>query len=458
MKPSNSPSSWRLPVLVLLTVLACGSAALAISDEEIFRDFPFNLANPGARPLALGGAFVSLADDSTSAQANPAGLIGLRRPELFAELRAQGYDTSLTSFSTTLDGIFFQGDVTASASSNPQGGVSPSFLSYVIPFERVALGFSRLEALNARTRTQNSFTIQGMEAIVTVDPVTGDRTITGFQPVDLELTADADIDAQIVQYNVAAAFELHQRLSLGLTAVLGTAEVDGRVDNMFTDVVGGMFVEPTLDYATRINDSDTDLTYNVGLLWRPASWANVGAVYRKGSRFVLQEEIGDLGVRAQLAKDVFGSTFDNIIHVPDSYGLGLSFRPAEPWTLLLDVVRVEYSDLLDGYVGGLNRISFPSDQAEFTVDDGTEYHVGLEKIFLSGTTPIAMRFGAWSDPDHRIRAARSSDLLAVFPAGERVMHYSTGFGMTFKQSIQLDFALDVSSANSTFLFSTIYRF
>ena len=30
--------------------------------------------------------------------------------------------------------------------------------------------------------------------------------------------------------------------------------------------------------------------------------------------------------------------------------------------------------------------------------------------------------------------------------------------MTFKQSIQLDFALDASSVNATFLFSTIYRF
>ena len=32
----------------------------ALTDEEIFRDFRFNLINPGARSLAIGGAFISL--------------------------------------------------------------------------------------------------------------------------------------------------------------------------------------------------------------------------------------------------------------------------------------------------------------------------------------------------------------------------------------------------------------
>ena len=38
----------------------------------------FNLQNPGARAMGIGGAFISLADDSTAAQANPAGLTQLR--------------------------------------------------------------------------------------------------------------------------------------------------------------------------------------------------------------------------------------------------------------------------------------------------------------------------------------------------------------------------------------------
>ena len=444
--------------IVLLLLVAHSPGALAISDEEIFRDFPFNLVNPGARALGVGGAFISQADDSTAAQANPAGLMNLRRPELFAELRSRQYDGSSVFTAATLDGQFFQGDLTASASSEPDSDFSPAFLSYVLPFDRVAIGFSRLESLNIQTRTGNSFTIVGTEAIVDVEPSTGNPDIIGFQPVDFELTAEADVEARIVQYNFALAFDLHRRFSLGLTAVAGTADINGRVDNLFRDRVGGMFVVPTLDYATRIDDSDTDFAYNVGMLWRPADWANIGAVYRKGLRFALVEQVLSSGVRAQEAQELYGPSFDNVVHTPDSYGLGLSFRPSEPWTVLVDVVRVEYSDLMEDYASGLNRITFPDARIDFVVDDGYEYHVGLERILLSGTTPIALRLGAWSDADHRIRADESSGLSDVFPEGDQTTHYTAGFGATINQSIQLDFAADVSSVNTSVVFSTIYRF
>ncbi len=459
MKHRRRHTAATIAAVLPLLLMAGTTGVGAVSDEEIFRDFPFNLTNPGARALGLGGAFISLADDSTAAQSNPAGLTNLRRPELFAELRVRNYDSSATSVSSTLSGTFFQGDVTSSAVSRPESSFSPSFISYVKPFEIISLGFSRLESLNIQTRTLNTFSINGTEAIVSDLDGNGEPDITGFQPVDFELTAAADADAVIVQYNVALAVEVHRRFSVGITGVVGTAKIDGRVDNMFTDnAPGSQFTQPTLDYSTQIDDSDTDIAFNAGLIWRPTDWASIGAVYRQGPRFVLEQTIGNVGVRADEAQEVFGTSFNNVIHTPDSYGLGLAFRPAEPWTILVDVVQMEYSDLMDDYVSGLNRISFPSNRAEFIVDDGTEIHLGVEKIFLSGTTPLALRFGGWSDPDHRIRAADTSGLLEVFPAGERVDHYTAGFGMTLKQAIQIDVALDISDVNSNFVFSTIYRF
>ncbi len=444
----------------LLALTALVPLADAASDEEIFRDFPFNFTNPGARALGVGGAFISLADDSTAAQANPAGLVVLRTPEFFAEFNTQSYDTSAVQVSATINSPFFQGDLDASATSMPRTGVNPTFVSYVLPLKRISLGFSRFETLNVQTRTSNLFSIVGTEAIVAIDPSTGDATIVGTQPVDFELRSEADLDARVTQYNFAAAFNLGSKFSLGLTGVLGTADLDGGADNLFRDSAGGgNFPVLTLDYATRINDTDTDVVYNVGMLWRPAGWMNIGAVYRKGLRFVLQETVLDEGVRAVEARDLYGRTFDNVLHIPDSYGVGLSFRPADPWTILIDVVEIEYSDLMDGFLTGLNRITFPETNLDFTVDDGTEVHLGIEKIFLSGTTPVAIRFGAWSDPDHRIRAERATNEFAsLFPEGERVTHYTAGFGMTVKQSIQLDFATDISSVDTTAVFSTIFRF
>ena len=58
-------------LLALSLVLVCpwGLPTLALTDEEIFRDLRFNFINPGGRSLGMGGAFISLANDATAAQA-----------------------------------------------------------------------------------------------------------------------------------------------------------------------------------------------------------------------------------------------------------------------------------------------------------------------------------------------------------------------------------------------------
>ena len=128
-----------------------------------------------------------------------------------------------------------------------------------------------------------------------------------------------------------------------------------------------------------------------------------------------------------------------------------------PWLLWPFVALHLY--LLDGFLTGLNRITFPETNLTFVVDDGVETHVGVEKIFLAGTKPVGVRFGAWSDPDHRIRAERTGNAFAaVFPEGQRVNHFTGGFGVTFEKGVQIDFAADVSSVDTTAVFSTIYRF
>jgi long-subunit fatty acid transport protein len=61
--------------------------------------------NPGARSLALGGAFVAVADDATAAYANPSGLVQLLRPEISAEVRTWSDDRE--GAASDLSGIGF---------------------------------------------------------------------------------------------------------------------------------------------------------------------------------------------------------------------------------------------------------------------------------------------------------------------------------------------------------------
>src|SRR5687767_7156758 len=73
-------------------------------------DLRFDFATPGARSLALGGAFVGLGDDATSAFVNPAGLRSISRTEVSVEgrFRAFGIPVNFGSGQNVFEDVFNQ--------------------------------------------------------------------------------------------------------------------------------------------------------------------------------------------------------------------------------------------------------------------------------------------------------------------------------------------------------------
>src|SRR5947207_8864896 len=91
-----------------LSLLAfCALAALPLAaqntDIESLSGLQFNFGNPGARSLGMGGAFIGLADDASAAEANPAGLTILRKPEISIEGRNYQEQQILTTSGTYPD-------------------------------------------------------------------------------------------------------------------------------------------------------------------------------------------------------------------------------------------------------------------------------------------------------------------------------------------------------------------
>src|SRR5947199_8320409 len=76
-------------ICLFLAIGAAFSLQLAAqnTDIESLSGLQFNFGNPGARSLGMGGAFIGLADDASAAEANPAGLTILRKPEFSIEAR-----------------------------------------------------------------------------------------------------------------------------------------------------------------------------------------------------------------------------------------------------------------------------------------------------------------------------------------------------------------------------------
>src|SRR5712692_3772537 len=94
----------RRTLLVLsVSLLVTLPAAAQNTDIESLSGLQFNFGNPGARSLGMGGAFLGLADDASAAEANPAGLTILRKPEITIEGRNYQEEQVFTTSGTFPD-------------------------------------------------------------------------------------------------------------------------------------------------------------------------------------------------------------------------------------------------------------------------------------------------------------------------------------------------------------------
>src|SRR3984893_5889438 len=70
-----------------VAALALAPPAAAQTNDEIFPTLQWNFSTPGARANGMGRTFIGMADDATAAITNPAGLMNLTRPQVYAEYK-----------------------------------------------------------------------------------------------------------------------------------------------------------------------------------------------------------------------------------------------------------------------------------------------------------------------------------------------------------------------------------
>jgi len=439
------PSRKSLAVLILGLAV---SPVYPLTDEEIYREFRYNLINPGARSLALGGAFISLADDATAAQANPAGLAYLLRKEYFIEFRGVDNGGDVAEFS---DSFPTGGGVTVASSSNQSDSSGVSFASFVLPVKRFTFGVSLQEALNIERVTENGYSL-----------------LFGTPANVVSAVGVGSLDVYQLNLNASAGFRVSDQLALGVSLVVSKLDVDSSLRTTIVDdagVITGSPTPPSLDFATRTEDEDVDFGVNVGIIGIPSRSVRLGAVYRKAPEFSVE-------IEDQPGEDVFNTTPrirrdpGNVFKTPDSYGAGVSWQMTGRLMVALDVERIEYSDLLDGFLPGVNVLTGPG--AEFKVDDATEVRVGCEYVlFGPERIPIALRAGLLTQSDNRLRASSTGAKQAggagslrfpegFFPGGDDEIHGTGGLGLAFPR-LKLDFGFDLGPSNNEFVLSAIFQ-
>ncbi|HXV59721.1 MAG TPA: outer membrane protein transport protein [Vicinamibacteria bacterium] len=449
-RPARSCSILFAALLAARSV--CGQA-------EVPTIFQFSLSNPGARSLGLGGAFVALADDATAAFANPAGLVQLARPEVSVEGRLWSYSTPFTEagrISGQPTGVLLDVSPATRTGVSSELVTGLSFISFTYPKEDWSVAVYRHESANfeAAAETQGFFA---------APPLPDDDIVTlSFQVDDTLRLPDLRriTDLEIVTYGFSGAFRPTESFSVGGGvsyfdgSLRSTVDIFAAVDETLPQgpFGGNAYREAARAFTADSTVDDSDWGFNGGFLWHLSDRWNVGGSYREGPRFDLSNlEISGPALEPFVPEGTVTLKSTTRIGFPDVFSLGVVYQPeGGATTVSFEWDRVQHSNLFEGEPESL--------ELGLRLDDVNELHLGFEYVFINATPTVALRFGAWTDPDHRIRYVGDDPVLrALFPAGDDEVHFAVGFGMAFSK-FQIDVGVDLSDLVNTTSFSAIYSF
>jgi long-chain fatty acid transport protein len=430
-KTFRTQAAWAVALGIAWMSLVAPAAAQ--TNMENFAQFRFNFNNPGARATGIGGAFMSIADDATASEANPAGLTTLLRPELSLEAKGIQFITHVNNFSHTGTAANFTLDPRDFKSAL----VSPSFVSLVYPVRRFTFALFRHELMNFESNyfTQGSY-------------------VPGFTDGTFFFPAKSNTRIHVDDYGGTIAYKFNAYLSAGISGGVSLMSMQSSISRYFIAV----FNDASLANTATIDDHASDFFLNIGVLVRPVENLSIGLTYKKRPSFKIQQTYRFTNYPSDSVK-----TSQINFNIPSSYGIGISYRPTDVLTIAVDVVRVNYSNLTKDFV-----VTFtPQDvtPADFTVDDGMEYHGGAEYVLFLNTIGIVFRGGGYIEPDNRIRFTGNPGnvfnrkiMQALFQSGKSYAHGTFGVGCVLSNNVQFDVAGDLSSVSNTAVGSLVIRF
>jgi long-subunit fatty acid transport protein len=437
---------FRFKLISVLTFIAVATSAFAITDEEIFRSFSFSFLNPGARSTAMGGAFIGLADDATAAEANPAGLTILTRPEVSLEYRHTEVNPNELNFANIV-AVKDNFNVLIATTNSIKDQDQPSYVSVVFPAGSWTFGFSRQEVVKEDAIVE--------EAILL--PI----FLEGIGTLDAFIDSNGSVQQDIVNWNFAAGVKLSESFSIGGTVRYSTLDWNTDVTNVVS-VPALPIIPPFLGSHTNIDDTDNAWGFNVGALWK-SPHASFGLVYKKNPKFEVTEVEDGLLIPGETR------SFANVLRVPDNIGGGVAVKPNDNLTITGDVVYIKFDQLTDDFQAGHNifTLGYTNDNLKYEVKNGVDYKIGTEFVVFVRNVPVALRAGY-------LRKASNSLLLESFsnilPGDEILLpkifgieredtnHFTFGNGFVFGQHFQLDWAMDTSNLDDTFVLSSVVRF
>ncbi|MHB8447734.1 MAG: OmpP1/FadL family transporter [Rudaea sp.] len=459
----------QLAFAIGAALLVISATAFAITDTETNASIPFNLANPGARSMGMGGAFLGLADDATAAYTNPAGLTQLVTPEVSIEVRHTDYSLPFVNGGSASVNPFNGSGLHVSDANSSIDNLS--FLSIVYPHDRWSFAFYRDELVNFHNDFANNLSgeqINGFTGPIPPSCPSGATCSTTAYPIA------ARANLKIVDYGVSAAWKASDSVSLGL----GLSYYDFKINTLITRSVfnneySGVPAGFPLNQQAQFG-SDNDVGVNLGARFALSEHWSAGVTYRRGPKFSYEAtrvQLSDItnngdgtSTGTTLSPPLLLTDLKNVqFKVPDEFGAGVSWHPTETLVINFDADYIQYSQLTDGI-----QSLFGNDATTvsmLSVPNGTELHLGGEYTFTQMAHPFSLRAGVWHDPRHSIEFkgdpgnnTAAAATATLFHGGQGAQtHYALGLGWAFSK-FEIDGAADFADVTDTYSISAIYRF
>lgn len=470
--------------------LALLAAAVAVPARAQFESSALakvqvNVTNPGGKSLAMGGAFVALADDATAAFANPAGLVQLTSWQAGASVK--GF-----RFSPNFDTRVFAAEAQGTGQAFVQVGSIPfepttsvtdvDFASVVAPVIPEKLVLSLYRAVDLRYRYELDHPQRQFQ--VNLEPGDG-------APFAIEEQGSVDIRNEVV--GLAAA----TRLMAGQVPIdLGAGLTFSRLRYEFGGP-GGAYLSRIANFSPTF--TDVSVTASADSSWQPGfsvgarstldevSHLSVGAVYRRnGSHDVSYSVTAPVSLSCGKPNDV-GFSGCGTMKSPDDFAFGVSGAVGN-LTGSAEYQRILYSQLNDGFVHLYRYFESNAQGTTYAVPVGSSkdanvYRVGLEYALpLGGSDLLFVRAGYYHETAHGTTLALKKDdlpplgvpddgtdkvfttlpvdqvLKGVYDGGSAQDHVSAGVGASLFRSLSVDLAYDWSKEASSFSASLFVRF
>jgi long-chain fatty acid transport protein len=433
----------------MFAVLWSTTGAHAQTSVQIPLQWDF--VNPGAKSLAMAGAFTGLADDATAGYANPAGLRELGRTEVSIEARGRWLASSFLQRGRLSGPVQNEGtDVIA----GPVFGES-SDNSFRVPYVSVVF-----------PRPQQGWAIAGFRhELSRVNQISFSEGV--FQQDPAEITSRREFPQEgirkitITSYGAAGAIELNRRLAVGATLNVHRLSLLGQYRRFDVDGFLGPPIRNVEFGRSTQEGKDTAFTPNIGIRLclkpcdeRQTASARLGFVYRRGATFTYETESGP-NFRV------------NQFRVPDVFAGGIAFEAPRPGRRLLltgEIKRATYSRLKDDFITD-QAVDFGIEN-NLRIDDGTELRAGVQYTIETAAWLPRFRAGIWSDPDHSVKYLAGSSaqhpetrlkdevLSVALSTGRRETHYTAGLGLTFSPTVEWNFGADFA-ANTTIVSTSV---